>query len=138
MRNILLAFVLSTSFLAVGCSPPCPDDPIDLDGDGYAGEVLHFMGVTAKTTDDGLDVGGECVESGRSAGDDCNDDPTLGGFYINPGAREICGDGIDNNCDDQIDENPCYVLGESEEAPAPEDTGSTEEEDSGLMDEFSF
>ncbi len=34
---------------------------------------------------------------------DCNDDPALGGFTINPSAAEVC-DGLDNNCDDTIDE----------------------------------
>ena len=31
-------------------------------------------------------------------GTDCNDDPLNGGFNVNPGRPEICGDGIDNDC----------------------------------------
>jgi len=31
-------------------------------------------------------------------GNDCNDDPHAGGFYVNPGRPEVCGDGIDNDC----------------------------------------
>ena len=31
-------------------------------------------------------------------GNDCNDDPHTGGFYVNPGRPEVCGDGIDNDC----------------------------------------
>ena len=45
--------------------------------------------------------GANCWPSGcqLTSGDDCND----GDSGINPGIEEVC-DGIDNNCDDQIDE----------------------------------
>jgi serine protease len=41
------------------------------------------------------DGDGWCVEGG-----DCSD----GDGAVNPGAEELCGDGIDNNCDGQVDE----------------------------------
>ncbi len=47
----------------------------------------------------GLDVDGD----GFTDDVDCNDDPDNGGADINPGATELC-DGIDNNCDAEIDE----------------------------------
>ena len=46
------------------------DDSIDLDGDGWA-----------------------------TCSGDCNDNPAAGGAYINPGAFEVLGDGVDNDCD---------------------------------------
>jgi hypothetical protein len=57
---------------AVGCPTLCTDN----DGDGYAAD------------------GGTCGPA------DC-DDSDAG---MNPGAAEICDDGIDNDCDDAIDE----------------------------------
>jgi len=57
---------------AVGCAPSCTD----ADGDGFA------------------------VEGGNCGPVDCDDtDPA-----INPGAMEVCGDGIDNDCDGMVDE----------------------------------
>lgn len=60
-------------------------DPIeghpDLDGDGYGDTSITVL---TCDLDDLSDVGG-----------DCNDgDPT-----VNPGAMEVCGDGLDNDCD---------------------------------------
>jgi len=41
--------------------------------------------------------------SAACGGPDCNDDPNSGGADINPEIREICNDGVDNNCNGIID-----------------------------------
>lgn len=61
---------------------------IDEDGDDY-----------------GLTGGADCLYEGR----DCNDESSLGGADINPGAPEILGNGIDDDCDGKIDE-ACSTL----------------------------
>lgn len=48
---------------------------------------------------------------------DCEDNPEKGGKQINPGVQEICGDGIDNNCDGTKDEQPCTVTGGTTAVP---------------------
>lgn len=53
------------------------------------------------------DQDGDGYASVACGGSDCNDDE-YGGFNIHPGATELCGDGIDNNCNNQTDESGCY------------------------------
>jgi serine protease len=55
------------------------------------------------------DADGDGYEDELCGGDDCDDSDAL----ISPGAAEVCGDGIDNNCDG-IDEacSSCLDLGE--------------------------
>jgi hypothetical protein len=48
---------------------------------------------------------GDGFNSTACGGTDCNDNPNAGGFNVNPGKTEICGDGIDNDC--QGGDAPC-------------------------------
>lgn len=52
---------------------------------------------------DGFGAATACICSGQPGyapqGNDCDDDS----FAVNPGQVEVCGDGIDNNCDNQTD-----------------------------------
>ena len=58
--------------------------------------ALGFLSVACSDTSN-VDLDGD----GYSAIDDCDDDNN----QINPGMDEVC-DGIDNNCDGEIDANP--------------------------------
>lgn len=65
----------------------------DFDGDGYGNAEITYRSCNPTVP-----------EGYVSNKDDCNDNDAT----IHPGAREICGDGKDNNCDGQIDES-CNV-----------------------------
>lgn len=64
---------------------------LDLDGDGYGGSLKDLMAC-------------EAPNGYVSDGSDCDDH----NYTIHPGATEICDDGIDNNCDGQMNEG-CIV-----------------------------
>ncbi|MFH1468515.1 MAG: MopE-related protein [Pseudomonadota bacterium] len=70
----------------------------DADGDGYRTDV------TIVTTDS------DCTDPGEAGsatpGDDCDDSDAT----VNPGATEITTDGIDNDCDGEVDETPSAVV----------------------------
>jgi len=97
----------------------------DADGDGYNdaacggndcddGDFFVNPGV-AEVCDDGIDnncdgnidegcsscpdADGDGYEDAACGGTDCDD----GNFFVNPGAVEICDDGIDNDCNGDID-----------------------------------
>lgn len=44
------------------------------------------------------DQDGDGVAGPGCGGSDCNDDPQAGGFNVSPNRPEVCGDGIDNDC----------------------------------------
>jgi len=74
----------------IGAEAP-PDAPVwhkDDDGDGY--------GATGSTVISCNPIG----EGWSLTEDDCND----ANAAINPGAAEVCGDGVDNDCDGAVDE----------------------------------
>jgi large repetitive protein len=67
----------------------------DMDGDGYGDEDNSAMACEL--------IGGYTEEGG-----DCDDTPptgpeNTGGAFINPGMEDLC-DGVDNNCDGNLDE----------------------------------
>jgi hypothetical protein len=113
--------------------PDAPND--DDDGDGYTNLeewlndfALEVEGVVC-TDNDG---DGYAAEGGRCGEVDCDDSDET----VNPGGEEICGDGIDNNCDNVVDEEICTapvydaVIDSITEAAQSTDTGSVTTSDS--------
>lgn len=70
-----------------------------------AKQALDYLGGGTSCTD--ADNDGYCTTDG-----DCNDSDAT----VNPGAAEVCGDGIDNNCDGVVDEG-CSTGGDDTTAP---------------------
>ncbi|MDD4878243.1 MAG: putative metal-binding motif-containing protein [Candidatus Nanoarchaeia archaeon] len=73
-----------------------PGDGIDNDCNGIIDDACTDSdrdGYNAEASVGGVDCGGE-------ANVDCDD----ANMFVNPGMAEICGDGIDNDCDGNIDE----------------------------------
>ncbi len=91
-----LQFDLSQSS---GCNEDC-DDGLDNDLDGLSDCQDPDCGIDEVCCDlDGDGVfGAQCP-----GGTDCNDDPAAEGAAIQPGAAELC-DGLDNDCNEQIDD----------------------------------
>ncbi|MEZ5014499.1 MAG: MopE-related protein [Chitinophagales bacterium] len=60
---------------------------LDLDHDGYGEDAVTLISFV--TPEDYADVGGDCMDNNA---------------MVNPGMPEICGDGLDNNCNGLYDE----------------------------------
>ena len=79
-------------------APEICNDGIDNDGNGLVdANDPNAVGCSVACTD--ADSDGYSIEGGACGPIDCDDSDAL----INPGAEEICDDGIDNNCNGHID-----------------------------------
>ena len=85
-----------------------------LSGTGSAGETAATTGelTTGELTTGELTTGGVCVDADSDGVTDCDDDCDDSDPNASPLRPEICGDQVDNNCDDEIDDVAlCMGLG---------------------------
>ncbi len=100
MKRFLL-IALASGLAACGGCEDAPGGPETLP-DAGGGADIQEMGalVCADRDGDGYFSGADCTQAEL----DCNDNSKS----INPGAQEVCGDRLDNNCADGVDETcPC-------------------------------
>jgi hypothetical protein len=88
--------------MTLECSLTPPDGYVNNASDFNDNQVIY-----ADNDGDGFGAGSPVIMYGVTNNSDCDD--TKPSVY--PGAVEICGDGIDNNCDGQIDENCAVTYG---------------------------
>ncbi len=100
------------------------DDGIDNNCDGSIDEGCETDNETQCTDADG---DGYYAEDGCGTAVDCDDSNA----DVNPGAQEVCGDGIDNNCDGSIDEG---CAADNETCPAAAVLGENDERLDALRD----
>jgi hypothetical protein len=62
-------------------------------------ELLQVVLLGSGTPVPGADSDGDGYSSDQEGGDDCDDNDPL----VNPGATEVCGDDVDNDCDGTVD-----------------------------------
>lgn len=102
------------------------DEGCDDDSDGYCDDSMQIYNNTSMCpntvfTEDGM------------WGDDCDDSETT----TNPGESEVCGDGIDNNCNGNIDEGcvsvTCYRDSDSDGYGDPSNSTTAASCDSGWV-----
>jgi len=89
-----------------GAEESCSDG-IDNNCNGKVDSAdLNAVGCPVQCTDN--DADGYSLEGGACGPMDCNDDDPA----LNPGALEICGDNIDNNCDNKVDsaDSACQAM----------------------------
>ncbi len=100
--NFTWIAVFAAGLVAAGCGKDSGSSSGSNDSDG--GTSPDDAGSEAVECQDGDNDG---YGPGCAAGDDCNDFNA----QINPGEEEVCGDGLDNNCDGRIDETCTCMTG---------------------------
>ena len=109
------------------CDDDCDDgdatlSPADDDGDGYS------------TCDGDCDDGDAAANPADADGDgysSCDGDCEDGEEQVYPGAFEDCEDGLDNDCDGQVDEDDVDCAGDDDDATGDDDDVSGDDDTTG-------
>ncbi len=90
-----------------GAMEDCTDG-IDNDGNGLTDAAdPNAVGCSVTTVCTDVDGDGYSTDGGSCGPLDCDDND----YAVNPGASEVCGDGIDNNCNGSIDTADLNAVG---------------------------